>query len=263
VVSPALSDEALLSGLAAGDAEAATAFTRRFQARVYGLVLTIVRDEGTAEDVAQETFVRAWRHAQTYDPRRGRVATWLLTIARNLAIDVVRVKRAEPLDPEIVLTKLERSGVSERPVDQASPPTSATACAARSPSSHPTSAGHSFSPPTAGGPPRRSASGRSFQAQRLTDEAGGRAGVAFGYEGSPSWLLLTIDPGHRDSVTRAELTTKDGRTIALRSLRLDSEGSWGGAIPVKLYDVASVRLLGPRSGDTLRATFPHGTSERD
>ena len=122
MVSPALSDEALLSGLAAGDADAATAFTRRFQARVYGLVLTIVRDEGIAEDVAQETFVRAWRHAQTYDPRRGRVATWLLTIARNLAIDVVRVKRAEPLDPDIVLTKLQRAGLSERPVDQAFPP---------------------------------------------------------------------------------------------------------------------------------------------
>ena len=62
-MSSAVSDEALLSGLAAGDADAATAFTRRFQARVYGLVLTIVHDEGTAEDVAQETFVRAWQAA--------------------------------------------------------------------------------------------------------------------------------------------------------------------------------------------------------
>ena len=88
VVSPALSDEALLFGLAAGDADAATAFIRRFQARVYGLVLTIVRDERMAEDVAQATFVRAWKHARTFDPRRGRVATWLLAIARNLAIDV-------------------------------------------------------------------------------------------------------------------------------------------------------------------------------
>jgi RNA polymerase sigma factor (sigma-70 family) len=117
VVSSALSDEALLSGLAAGDADAATAFTRRFQARVYGLVLTIVRDRGTAEDVAQETFVRAWRYAQTYDPRRGRVATWLLTIARNLAIDVVRVKRAEPLDPDVVVRRLQE-GTAETPVDE-------------------------------------------------------------------------------------------------------------------------------------------------
>ena len=121
-MSSALSDEALLSGLAAGDADAATAFTRRFQSRVYGLVLTIVRDEGTAEDVAQETFVRAWRYAQTFDPRRGRVATWLLTIARNLAIDVVRVKRAEPLDPDVVVRKLQESGEAGIPIDQRFPP---------------------------------------------------------------------------------------------------------------------------------------------
>jgi RNA polymerase sigma factor (sigma-70 family) len=122
VVSSAISDEALLSGLAAGDAEAATAFIRRFQARVYGLVLAIVRDEGTAEEVAQETFMRAWKHASTYDPRRGRVATWLLTIARNLAIDVVRVKRAEPLDPDHVVQKLHQAGVAGNPADEGSPP---------------------------------------------------------------------------------------------------------------------------------------------
>ena len=122
MVSSALSDEALLSGLAAGDADAATAFTRRFQARVYGLVLTILRDEGAAEDVAQETFVRAWRFAQTYDPRRGRVATWLLTIARNLAIDVIRVKRAEPLDPDVVVRRLQEAGETGAPVDQGYPP---------------------------------------------------------------------------------------------------------------------------------------------
>jgi RNA polymerase sigma factor (sigma-70 family) len=122
VVSSALSDEALLSGLAAGDPDAATAFIRRFQARVYGLVLTIVRDEKTAEEVAQETFMRAWRHGQTYDPRRGRVATWLLTIARNLAIDVMRVKRPEPLDPELLAGKLQQAGLVADPADQGAPP---------------------------------------------------------------------------------------------------------------------------------------------
>ena len=104
---PSLSDEALLAGLAAGEADAAAAFVRRFQARVYGLALTIVGDEGRAEDVAQEAFVRAWRHAATYDARRGRVVTWLLTIARNLAIDSIRVKSVEPLDPDVVATRLQ------------------------------------------------------------------------------------------------------------------------------------------------------------
>jgi RNA polymerase sigma factor (sigma-70 family) len=118
-VSGSLSDEALLAGLAAGQTGAAAAFIRRYQARVYGLVITIVRDPGTAEDVAQETFVRAWRNAGTYDPRRGRVATWLLTIARNVAIDAMRVRRPEPLDPEIVAAKLQPAGGA---IEEGAPP---------------------------------------------------------------------------------------------------------------------------------------------
>lgn len=118
---PSLSDEALLAGVAAGEADAAAAFVRRFQARVYGLALTIVRDEGRAEDVAQETFVRAWRHASTFDPRRGRVTTWLLAIARNLAIDVTRVKSVEPLDPEIVAGRLQHDDAAAPADDRAAP----------------------------------------------------------------------------------------------------------------------------------------------
>jgi len=101
------SDEALLAGLAAGDTEAAAAFLRRFQRRVYGLALTIVGDPATAEDVAQEAFLRAWRHAASYDARRGRVLTWLLTVTRNVAIDVIRLRRAEPLDPEVLGARLQ------------------------------------------------------------------------------------------------------------------------------------------------------------
>jgi len=99
-----LSDESLLAGLASGDAGVTTAFVRRFQARVYGLALSIVRDPGAAEDVAQEAFVRAWRHAGNYDPRRGHVATWLLAITRNVAIDAARLRRFEPVDPHELQT---------------------------------------------------------------------------------------------------------------------------------------------------------------
>ncbi|HEY7875100.1 MAG TPA: sigma-70 family RNA polymerase sigma factor [Actinomycetota bacterium] len=95
-----LSDETLLAGLGSGDSDAAAAFIRRFQGRVYGLAHTIVGDAMTAEEVAQETFTRAWRHAHAYDPRRARVSTWLLSIARNIAIDQIRMRRHEPVDPE-------------------------------------------------------------------------------------------------------------------------------------------------------------------
>ncbi|HEX5588145.1 MAG TPA: sigma-70 family RNA polymerase sigma factor [Acidimicrobiia bacterium] len=88
-----------MAGLATGDPDAAAAFVRRFQRRVFGLARTIVADDRAAEDVAQEAFVRAWKHAASYDPRRGTVVAWLLTITRNLAIDSVRVRRPLPIDP--------------------------------------------------------------------------------------------------------------------------------------------------------------------
>src|SRR5437773_1693391 len=94
-----VSDDALVAGLAAGDQDAASAFVRRFQRRVFGLARTIVADDRAAEDVAQEAFMRAWRHAGAYDARRGSVVSWLLTITRNLAIDSVRVRRPIAFDP--------------------------------------------------------------------------------------------------------------------------------------------------------------------
>jgi RNA polymerase sigma factor (sigma-70 family) len=99
----AVSDDALLAGLATGDPDAAAAFLQRFQRRVFGLAVTIVGDPRAAEDISQEAFVRAWRHAGAYDSRRGTVATWLLTITRNLAIDAVRVRRPVVIDPDSIL----------------------------------------------------------------------------------------------------------------------------------------------------------------
>ena len=93
-------------GYATGDPRTAATFVRRFQGRVYGLALTIVRQPAIAEEVAQETFVRVFRHAGNYDARKGRVSTWLLSIARNLAIDVTRMKRLDPVDPEIIAAEL-------------------------------------------------------------------------------------------------------------------------------------------------------------
>lgn len=93
-------DEALLAGLAAGDPELAVTFVRRFQHTVFGVALAVTRDPQLAEDIAQQTFERAWRHAQIYDSRRGSVTAWLTTIAHNLAIDAVRSRRPEPVAPQ-------------------------------------------------------------------------------------------------------------------------------------------------------------------
>jgi RNA polymerase sigma-70 factor (ECF subfamily) len=95
-----ISDEALLSGMAVGDEQAGLVFVRRFQHRLIGLAMGIVRDPGLAEDIAQEAFIRIFRHAVVFDSRRGSVSTWTLTITRNLAIDALRVRRGVPTDPD-------------------------------------------------------------------------------------------------------------------------------------------------------------------
>ena len=94
-----LPDEVLLAGLGAGDADLAIAFVRRFQQLVFGVAVAVVGDRNAAEDVAQQAFERAWRHALVYDSRRGTVRGWLTTIAHNLAIDVIRARSATPVDP--------------------------------------------------------------------------------------------------------------------------------------------------------------------
>src|SRR4051812_16519060 len=104
-----LSDESLLAGLGSGNPDAAAAFVRRFQSGFYGLALTMLRDPDLAEDVAQETFVRAWRPAASYAPRRGRGRAWLLTIARNLAIDRARMRPVTPTDPDVTASRLDIS----------------------------------------------------------------------------------------------------------------------------------------------------------
>lgn len=101
-----LSDEALLTALGLGDQRAAAAFVRRFQSAVYGLAITILGDAALAEDVAQEAFTRAWRHAEAFDARRGSVKGWLLVITRNLAIDTLRLHRPSPADPDSVVALL-------------------------------------------------------------------------------------------------------------------------------------------------------------
>jgi RNA polymerase sigma factor (sigma-70 family) len=94
------SDEALVAGMSAGDDRAAEVFVTRHERRVFGIALAFTSDRTLAEDVAQEAFVRAWKHAAVFDPRRASATVWLSTITRNLAIDALRLRRATPMDPD-------------------------------------------------------------------------------------------------------------------------------------------------------------------
>jgi RNA polymerase sigma-70 factor (ECF subfamily) len=86
--------------MAVREEAAAVVFVRRYQGRVYGLAYSMTSDATLAEEVAQESLVRVWRHAPVFDPRRGSVTSWVLTITRNLTIDAWRMRRAVPTDPD-------------------------------------------------------------------------------------------------------------------------------------------------------------------
>src|ERR1700728_4998672 len=100
VIDAGSTDEALLAGMAVGDQSAAVVFVRRYQRRVFGLAYSMTSDASVAEEVAQEALLRVWKHAPVFDPRRGSVTSWVLTITRNLTIDALRLRRAVPTDPD-------------------------------------------------------------------------------------------------------------------------------------------------------------------
>ena len=70
--------------------EAMRALYRTYSGELYGFTLNALGERGIAEEVVQEVFTRAWRHAESYDPGRGSVRTWVLGIVHNRAIDALR-----------------------------------------------------------------------------------------------------------------------------------------------------------------------------
>ncbi len=66
----------------------------RFGRVAYSVIFTIVRDTGIAEDLVQETFLRVWNRMTAFDAERGALGPWLLTVARNRAIDHIRSAEA-------------------------------------------------------------------------------------------------------------------------------------------------------------------------
>ena len=84
-------EEALLvQGLLAGDEEAIRALYARFGRVVYSMGYRLLGSGEAAEELTQDVFVTAWRKAARFDPARGRLSTWLMTIAHNLAVDRLR-----------------------------------------------------------------------------------------------------------------------------------------------------------------------------
>ena len=106
-------DEAAVAAALAGDNRAFAAVVERHGRALYVFALHILGRASDAEDLVQDTFLAAWRALDRFDPARGRLSTWLFTIARRRAIDRLRQRRdPTPGDPRR----------ASEPVDVRTPP---------------------------------------------------------------------------------------------------------------------------------------------
>lgn len=101
-------DDELLSRVAAGDRAAIATLYDRHASLVFGLARRVVREPGMCEEVVQDTFVKVWRRAEQFDSARASAVTWLMSVARNCAIDRLRHEMTHPLHASVEL--LEHDG---------------------------------------------------------------------------------------------------------------------------------------------------------
>jgi RNA polymerase sigma factor (sigma-70 family) len=87
-----LTEEELISALKSRDTMAIQALYDSYSGALLGVISRIIQQTEVAEDLLQETFIKIWNSAGSYDPSKGRLFTWMMNIARNLAIDKLRSK---------------------------------------------------------------------------------------------------------------------------------------------------------------------------
>jgi RNA polymerase sigma-70 factor (ECF subfamily) len=106
---------ALIKRVADGDQSALTELYDGTSRIVFGLVLRVVSDRSTAEEVLLDVYTQVWRQARTYDERRGSPLAWLMTIARTRGIDRLRSGRYEQQNKEALDSIREASAASASP----------------------------------------------------------------------------------------------------------------------------------------------------
>lgn len=96
-------DTALLARVGQGDEAAMETVFQRYSGPVYSVALRVLHDSGQAEDVMQEIFLQLWRNPQAFSQGRGSLGAWLVVVARNRAIDVLRRRRPSDSVEDVVL----------------------------------------------------------------------------------------------------------------------------------------------------------------
>lgn len=108
-------DAALVAAMAAGDRSALSQLYARHAGLLLGLAMRIVRDRREAEDLLHDVFLEAWRSAKAFDPKRGRVRTWLAIRMRSRALDLQKSARVSRNAGDAGLEQLVDEGVAASP----------------------------------------------------------------------------------------------------------------------------------------------------
>ena len=103
-------DVELLTGIARRDSDSLLRLYRKYNRGVFSLVYRILDNRAAAEEVLQDTFYRLWERSQLYQPEKGQLISWVLTVARNLALDHRR-KESRRADSNVSLIGGELAGV--------------------------------------------------------------------------------------------------------------------------------------------------------
>ncbi len=89
----------LAAGLRRSDPAALRTVYEDYGGAAFGYLVSALGDRAAAEDVQQEVFLEVWRRGASYDPSRGSLGTWIMSIARNRGVDHLRKRVPEPRDP--------------------------------------------------------------------------------------------------------------------------------------------------------------------
>jgi RNA polymerase sigma-70 factor (ECF subfamily) len=100
------SERELMRQLVAGDEDAIRVLYARFGRSVYTLGLRLLGTTEGAEELTQDVFLAAWRKAARFDPARGRLSTWLMAIAHNMAVDRLRHERGTGRPPLVLMEQV-------------------------------------------------------------------------------------------------------------------------------------------------------------
>ena len=116
-----MSVQAILRRIACGEQLAFAELVALYQRPLFSFLGRMGMGQAQAEDIAQETFLRAWTHLYSFDPERAQFGTWLFTIARNLACNALRsaTRNGDAADADLLEQLADEQAGPERRLDSA------------------------------------------------------------------------------------------------------------------------------------------------